>query len=553
MPVPPQVTGYTSLTQQARLCLENNAGEQLLMPLTNGAATMSLITQPNAAGAATTGMHLHLYFLGQQAGGTVVISGTAPGGGSITSRTYHIGAAPLNDQGYVEIVTTEAFATVSANGIAVSGITSFQVIVFGSPAAKYLIPLTLEPDEKITKFSPQDHRGILFKNLRVTQLTKGASLDKVDASLYSGPSSLWIPYTLIGNTPVITTAPASPSSLLTATTLAATMTLTTAPKNPGMFLIFTPAGNSATGTIVLSGLDQNGNAASETINVGANNNPVYSTKRYSALTSPATNQFTTTGMTAGSTLAVTGVFAWIYTWTYDGITNITPFSATWEFFDGVANVKLPYSILTQGDFDWQKEKEIKFSGKGEAQDYLIVGDPTSTSAGTLLFSTLAQPTDKPMISWPGTFFMDALPGGTPFTTQTGEFLTFKLQIMNGQKPFWVGDGMQRWSNVTRDYPDYTFDATVLFQNYQEYLTYYKPNAKFVAGVQFQGGLLGSLAGTNYFEYWKFSLPAKYDTYKVDSSKNPVEVAVKGISEYDFGLGYAYQLAVCCQVPPTYTS
>jgi hypothetical protein len=320
-----------------------------------------------------------------------------------------------------------------------------------------------------------------------------------------------------------------------------------------MFLIFTPAGNSATGTIVLSGLDQNGNAASETINVGASNSPVYSTKRYSALTSPATNQFTTTGMTAGSTLAVTGVFAWIYTWTYDGITNITPFSATWEFFDGVANVKLPYSILTQGDFDWQKEKEIKFSGKGEAQDYLIVGDPTSTSGGTLLFSTLAQPTDEPMASWPGTFFMDALPGGTPFTTQTGEFLTFKLQIMSGQKPYWVGDGMQRWSNITRDYPDYTFDATVLFQNYQEYLTYYKPNAKFVAGVQFQGRLLGSLAGTNYFESWKFSLPAKYDTYKVDSSKNPVEVAVKGISEYDFRLGYAYQLAVCCQVPPTYTS
>lgn len=553
MPVPPNVTGYTSLTQQVRLCLEQSPGEQLLMPETAAAATMSLTTQPNVA-SPTTGMHLHFYVIGNTAAGTIVIAGTNPAGGAVTSQTYHIPIAPQNAQGYTEFTTIEVFATVNASGITTTGLSaSAEIIVFGSPAGKYLIPATFEAEEKIPKFSPPDKRGILFKNLRVSQLAKGAAIDKLDSALY--PDSLWLAYMLIGASPVVTTVPASPSSLLAATTKAATMTLTSGPKAPGQFLIFTPASNSATGTITLSGTDQYGNSVSETINVAANNNPVYSTKRYSALTSPGTNQFTTTGLSTGATLAVTGVFAWVYTWTYDGINNLSLYSATFEHFDGVIGKKLPYSILTDGTFDWQKEKDIAVTCKGEAQDYLLVGDPNPSSwpAGSNPFATLAQPTSLPMISWPGTFFLDALPG-TPGTTQTGEFLTFKAQIATGQKPFYIGDGMQRWSDVTRaSEPDFSIDATVVFQNYQEYLTYFKSNQKFVAVANFQGSLLGSLSGSTYYEYWQWTFPAKFDTYKPDSSKNPVEVTAKIMSEYDFGLGYAYKLAVCCQVPPTYTS
>ncbi len=47
--------------------------------------------------------------------------------------------------------------------------------------------------------------------------------------------------------------------------------------------------DSAMAPVVLSGLTVEGNAASETLNVEANNGPVYSGSRYRTLTNPATN------------------------------------------------------------------------------------------------------------------------------------------------------------------------------------------------------------------------------------------------------------------------
>jgi hypothetical protein len=560
MPVPPTVTGYTGLTQQARLILESTPGEQLLLPQTPGAATMSLTTQPSAAFSTLTGCHLHFFVIGNTGAGTIAIAGTAPvTGNAVNSKTYHLNAAPQNSQGYSEFTTSEVFATVNASGIALTSLTPCQVIIFASPAAKILLPIVADAEEKIAKFSPQDKRGILFKNLRVVQLTKGVAVDKLDASLY--PGSLWVPYMAIGNAPVITTAPTSPVSLLAATTKAATMTLTTglATVPPGMFLIFTLAANSVAGTIVLSGLDNFGNPASETITVPASNGAVYSTKRYSALTVPSANQFTTTGLSAAATIAVGAVFAWTYTWTFDGINNLTPFSGCFEIYDGVDGYKLPYTILADASFDWQKEKEVLFAGKGMAQDLLVVGDPNPTTLANYLsganpFATLAQPTDMPVVSWPGSFYID-LGSGTPFTTQDGSFETFKLALATGRKFFFSGDGLQRASNATwESEPDFALDATIVFQNYQYYVNYFKQNTPLIFAATFQGNLLGSSGSTTYYEQWQWTLPCKVDTFKRDMSKSPVEGVLKLLSEYNFSnLGYAYKLAVTAQIPPTYTS
>lgn len=560
MPIAP-VQGFTGLTQQARLVLEANSsqanpGEQLLLPTASAAATMSLTTQPSSL-APTTGMHLHFYIQGNTASGTIVITGTKVGGGAQTSQTYHVAAAPQNNQGYTEFTTSEVWATVGSGGIAITTIANGTITVYGSIAAKYLIPIDLESEEKFAKFSPQDKRGILFKNFRVVQLTKSVEIGSIKQSLYGGISSLLWPYLLIGAAPVITTAPATPTVKLAATTKASTMTLTTAPASPGELLIFTITSNSggAAGTIALVGTDTVGNAVSETITVPANySGPLYSQHRYSALTSPGANEFATTGMASGATVAVGGVFAYVYTWTYDGLTNPNPYSGCWEFFDGMMGVKLPYFILQSGDFDWQKEKEIAFSGKGEAQDFLIVGDPNPSTypSGTNPFAVLAQPTDNPMVSWPGTFYLDTLPG-TPFTTQTGEFLTMKFGFSNGQKFFYSGDGAQRPQAVTRsEYPDFTFEATTVLQSYAEYVNYFKPNQKLAAGVQFTGAWLGTTSGNaQVYEAWQWTLPVKIDSYKRDVTKNPVEVAVKQMSEYDFvSLGYAFKLAVTAAVAPT---
>jgi hypothetical protein len=555
MPYPPAVQGFSGLTQVTRLTLEQNPGEQLLLAQTATTATMSLTTQPNAAGMATTGAHLHVVIVGNVGSGTVVIAGTNAAGGNITSQTYHLNAAPLNVQGYVEFETSEAFATVNANGITIStGLRPSQIMVFGAPAGKYLIPCETDAEEKIGRFSPADRRGILWANFRTQQTHKWATLDKLDCAVY--PDALWMLYMLVTNNPTITTVPATPTSLLSATTIGSTMTLTTAPTAPGMFLIFTPSGNSATGTITVSGNDIYGNAQSETIAVGANNNVVYSTKRYSALTTPGTNQFATTGMTAGSQLAVTGVYAWTYTGTWDGINNITKSTATLELFDGVQGVVLPYTHLEEGTFEWEKEKAISFSGKGQCQDFLIVGDPNPVSgypSGVNPFATLTQPTSMPFAGFPVQFWLDALPGGTPFSTQEGSLLKFKIGIMTGLKSYYVGDGMQRWSNLTYGAePSLSMEADIVYSSYQKAYQYFKPNQKFVLGVQFQGALLGSIGSNTYFETVKFTLPVKIDTFKPDRSKDPVEANIKLLDEYDFGLGYGFIMSMTAQVPPTYT-
>src|SRR5258707_4436213 len=565
MPIPPAIQGYSSLTQQVRLCLESNQptpGEQLLLPQTAGAATMSLITQPGTL-SPTTGMALHFFVIGNVTAGTITIAGTAPVTGSaVNSITYHIPAAPQQNRGFTEFTTKEVFATVNASGIVLTTLTPCQVIIFGSCAGKYLLPISIDPEEKISLHAPQDKRGILFKNMRVVQLTTGADIAKLDSDLY--PDSLWAYYMAIGNTPTITTVPASPTVLLASTAIAATLTLTSAPAAPGEFLIFNITGNTALGTIVVGGTDQYGNpyAGSETINfTSAATQTVYSARRYSVVntSSLGAGKFTTTGG-AGASIAVTGVYAWTYTWIYDGVTNVTPSSAALEVFNGVMGVKLPGTILTDLTLDWQKEKEILLAAKGIAQDYLVVGDnaPTTPAAylsGVNPFATLAQPTALPYVSWPATFYIDAGLGGVPFTTQDGSLLTYKLAIMTGRKWVFAGDGMQRPAFVTwESEPDFTLDAEIVFANYANYVSYFHQAIPLILASTFQGNLLGSIASTTYFEQVQITLPVKIDTWKIDQTKNPVAGTLKLMAQYDQqNLGYGYKVAVTAQVPPTYTA
>ncbi len=560
MPIITGVTGYTGLTQQVRLVLEPTAGEQVLMPLTTGASTMSLTTQPNTL-SATTGMHLHFYIYGNATAGTITITGTNIAGGALSSITYHVPIAPQNNQGYSEFTTSEVFGTVTASNIVLSTLTPCQVMVWGSYAAKFLLPITSDSEEKITHYSPPDKRGILFKNFRVTQLTKGTDVAKFDADTYA--DQLWQPYMAIGNTPTITTVPASATTKLASTAIASPMTLTTGPVAPGEFFIFAITGNTASGTIVIGGVDQYGNsyASNETITfTSAATQTVYSARRYSSINTNAngTKTFVTTGGTSSS-IAVMGYFASTFTWTYDGLTNLTPYTAGLEVYDGVMGVCLPNFGLTDCLWTWDKQKSIMFTSKGFAQDFCIVGDnaPTSTAnylSGTNPFATIAQPQAQPYTSWPASFYIDSGNGGTSFTTQEGGLLTFKAGITTGRKPWYSGDGQQRWSNVTWDTePDFTVDGTMVMQTYLYLNNYYKNNTPMLMGVTFQGTLLGMISNVATYETIKFTFPMKFDTVHRDFAKNPVELAFKNISEYSFGSGFAYKVAWTAQLPPTYTA
>lgn len=549
------VQGYTSLTQRVALALETGGvGESVLLAQTATASTLSLTTQPNTI-SATTGMHLHVMIIGNTTAGSIVISGTNPAGGSVTSITYHVPVAPQNNAGFSEFCTKEAWATVNASGIACTTLTNAQIIIWGNFAGKYLIPMSMDKEEKIAKFSPMDKRGILFKNFRVVQLTKGVDVSKFDAALY--PDSLWAYYMMFGATSTTpTTVPSSPTSLLASTSIASPMTLTTQPTTPGMFLIFSITGNTASGTIVVGGTDQFGLAYStnETITfTSAATQTVYSTRRYSVVNTSAlgVGKFSTTGGTSSS-IAVTGVYCWLFTWTWDGINNLTPYTACLEGFDGVEGFMIPGFSLDSLDFAWSKDKDIALSSKGMGQDLCIVGDPTSTTGGTNPFATIAQPVSQPVVSWPASFYIDA-GSGSALTTQDGTFLDFKFGWTTGRKWMHSGDGQQRPAFVTWDSePDFSADATIVLTNYANYVNYFKPNAPMILSTTFTGTWLANNAGTNVYESVSIIMPVRVDTEKLDQAANPVKGVIKFISCYDFtNLGYGARIQIQSATPPTY--
>lgn len=133
-------------------------------------------------------------------------------------------------------------------------------------------------------------------------------------------------------------------------------------------------------------------------------------------------------------------------------------------------------------------------------------------------------------------------------------LDFKFAITTGRKWMYAGDGFQRPTYVTWDSePDWNVDATIIYQNYQNYINYFKPNTALILTAQFQGNWLGNISNTNYYETITFTLPAKVDSWKIDQAKNPVSGVLKLISQYDFtNLGYAYKIVVTAQQPPVYT-
>lgn len=550
------VQGYSNIPQRTGIVIETGSapGESLLLASTLIAGTMSLTTQPNTI-SATTGMHLHCYIIGNTTTGTIAFTGTGPSG-ALSSITYHVPVAPQNGAGFTEITTKEAFLTVTASNIATTGMTGGSLIIYGTFAAKYLIPINLDKEEKITKHAPEDKRGILFKNLRVVQLTKAVDIAKLDADLYP-TSSLAFPYMAFGNTPTITTVPSAGTSLLASTAIAATMTLTTPPTAPGQFLIFAITTNTLSGTIVVNGTDQFGNAyaSSETITFSsAASQTVYSARRYSVVNTSGANTFTTTGGTSAH-IAVTGVYGWQFAWTVDGLNNVTPYSGALQSYDGVYGVVLPGVVLSDLGFEYSKEKQITLTSKGGAQDYLIVGDPNTTTFGTNPFTTLSQPSDNPYTSWPASFYIDNDNGGTALTTQDGSLLTYKFNYMTGRKWNYAGDSQQRPAYVTWDSaPDFTVDAEIIDIGYANYNTYFKPNVPMILGTTFQGAFLGNISNTSYFEQVQIITPVKVDTWKQDQTKNPVQGSLKLMASYDFAnLGYGFKVIWICQQPPVFTS
>lgn len=548
-------TSNPSILGRIGLALEPTgaSGRQLLLAATAVAATLSLTTQPSGG----QGMHLCVVVQGNLTTGTVAIAGTAVGGGSINETSYTFVQAPQSNLGYQVWTTKQAFNTVSASGVTTTSLNNATIAIYGIYAGKYLVPVDMDSEDKLPLYSPNDKRGLAVKNVRLVQLDKTVGIDKFDSSMYPS-ADLWFGYAFVSNNPTITTVPASPTVLLASTAFASTMSLTTQPKYPAqrLVLVVTGCGSQAAGTITLTGLDQNGLAATEVINTPANaaaNKTYYTANRYSAINASAIVCSSALSGGTGS-LAVSGVFAWNYLFTCDGI-NLGLSSLALEWYTGADGIVIPYGIMQDASIDWQKDKEMKLTAKGEAQDFLPVGNilATSINANGNPFATMTQPIDLPVVSWPGVFWIDPLEGGTPGTTVYNDMQTLKFNLKTGQKLYHTGDGLQVASRLTHDPIEADFDLTVDFQNEAEYIQFLQAGKRALV-AQFIGDWIGQSAGNlPIYEFWQLVLPAKYETYKRDTSKDHVEAAIKGLIEYDFSLGYYYTLQIQSVLAPTYTS
>src|SRR5205085_6696586 len=81
-----------------------------------------------------------------------------------------------------------------------------------------------------------------------------------------------------------------------------------------------------------------------------------------------------------------------------------------------------------GDIEGGVDKDMKLSGvKGYAQDFLQIGDRTTTPLGTSLIQSLATPVDRAFTGTNSQMFVDAITG-TPATTLYNDLLTWKIMF-----------------------------------------------------------------------------------------------------------------------------
>lgn len=541
----PQITAAKG---QINICLEqlNNQGLQQLLVNAVAAASLSLTNQP--VSSAVQGDRLVIWVMSAPTSGsipTITIAGLDINGNAVTEGPINIALANPAAQSAVvgkwEYVTTHIFKTVNANGITTTNLTGSgaTITIQGAQAGKYLVPGVLKAKKKPEKFSPQEHRNLLDRHTHRVQTKNICTLDELSQTIYP-ENSLWLAYMLTGSVPTVTTLPATPTNLLAATAVAATMSLTSQPLSPGQAFILTVASTSVAGTIGISGTNQYGLPASETINVPANGaGTYYSSNVYSAVSASG---ITTTGLTSG-TLAITGVYGWQYTF----LPGDTVYSAAIEAFTGVDSYILPWCMVDSGDIEFGMDKEAKLTAKGIMQDRLVIGDRTTTYLNTSRITALGQPLDLPIVGWQSLVYIDTVESSAP-SVAFGDLLECKMNFKSPQKPNWTSTNSQNYNRVNRGQRETTFSGKIDLTNVLQWEQF---RMNVLQYLTFQ--LLGQAIGGGNNKMWQWTFPASWDDFDIDSepSKEHVEASVQATSQYSSALGGSYCLTIICQQPPNY--
>jgi hypothetical protein len=523
-----------------------NQGRQLLLGET-AVGSLSITTQPNAILA---GCHMHLLIIisGAAATGTVTIVGKKNDATTAVTETTPTIAAATVTKPQTQYCTSATYNTIDASGITVTGLTNATITIYGIYQGTKLVPCTFETKEKFDYLDPKDQRGLMYGTTRLTQQVKHTTLDKFDIESFYPDTDLWYGFAVWNNTPTVVTIPAVPTTKMAATAVtSAPFSLTTQPVGPGEMLQLVVTATTTYGTIGITGVNTQGQTVTETVVAYAGAGTYYTTNIYSSVGATAV---TITGLTGGS-LAINGIFG--TQWTFK-IGAATVNALTFGMFSGTDSSVYPYGLVDSADLEMDASKDIKLTCKCTTQDMIPLGNRSTTPLSTSRLPTLGQPFDMPVSGWQSFAYIDAL-SGTAFTTPYNDLQTFKLTVPTAWKPTFTATGSQLYSRAYQDGSDIKvkFDALIDFTDLNQY-EQWRQNVKQLIGVKFidkQNGYMGNIGGVLYHKSWQLTLPAKYDTFERDRSKEKVEAKVTGLCEYEPSLGYAAQLTIINQCPPNY--
>lgn len=355
--------------------------------------------------------------------------------------------------------------------------------------------------------------------------------------MYGAPTSV----TLIGS------SGSTPDTLKASTAVSGSpLSLTTQPVAPGQLLQLTVTGASGGGSIAITGTNQFGIAASETVACNAGNGTYYTQNVYSAV---ASSGIAVTGLSSGS-LTVKGIFGatFLFTMPTDPI-----YTCGVGAFSGTDTSAYPFAIWESGDFTMDVEKEIMLSSKVITQDGVPLGNRSTNPLVSNQLPTFGQPSDFPVAGWSSTIDIDDVTSSYG-TTQYMDLLDVKISANTGAKATWVAQAQQQFARFYRDPPDMKFDATIDFLNLLEYEKFRNLiKRRFAFKFQERNRFIGNSSSTPIYKTWLFNIPAKYEMFERDRSKEKVTAKLTGTTEYSEGDGNAGTLSITCQQNPNYAT
>lgn len=524
------------------VAIESANGEQIMMPATPVAATISAgITQPTGG---SVGSRVHLILFGWTAGGTITINGTGvPGNTEVatvpTPSAQQLQSPQLANFEYESVNLYTAITNFQCSAGLVTG--GGVLVVKQCQGGKFNVPVTaFKSAHKMPTHSPNEHNGLMARDKKIIATTNDTAIDTWDSDFYGDLSLYWV-YAMVG-APTWVSIPAAPTSLFAAAAITASQSLSTQPTAPGMVLIFTITAFTIAGTITIAGTSY-GLHVTEAISITAAGT-YYSKNVYSAVDASGI-----TNATTAATMAITGVFGWWGTATSESIRQ----TEVVEHFDGSASWTHPGTALSDGEMTIPNKNEVKLTLKGIAQDKLPIGDRTTNPLNVSRVASIATPlTDMPVAGWQTQVYIDAITGTAGTTVFADPDEEIKVAIKAGVDPHWTFNNQQEYTRVYTQKPECAVDVTYDIINLLQFEQARQMLKQYLV-AQVIGEFLGIVAGTIYYKGWKWTLPVRYEDYaqEADASKGNTFAKPKLRTEYDALIGGSYKLEIFTRNPPTY--